>query len=84
MLEAEWRQVLRGSMSTGTREDESTNGRFWAAGFHHVMGRTLLVHILKITNRIIYLIFKFFGGRIKPQILSQWIWEHACNCVIGC
>jgi hypothetical protein len=28
MLEAEWRQVLWGSMSTGTKEGESITGHF--------------------------------------------------------
>jgi hypothetical protein len=32
MLEAKWRQVLRGSVSTGAKEDESSTGRVWAAG----------------------------------------------------
>jgi hypothetical protein len=40
MLEAEWRQVLRRSMSTGAKEDESGTGRVWAAGFHHVRTRS--------------------------------------------
>jgi hypothetical protein len=30
-LEAEWRQVLRGSVSTAGKEDESSTGRVWAA-----------------------------------------------------
>jgi hypothetical protein len=34
MLEAEWRQVLRGRVSTGANEDDSSTGRVWAAGFH--------------------------------------------------
>jgi hypothetical protein len=34
-LEAEWRKVLRGSVSKGTKEDESITERVWAAGFHH-------------------------------------------------
>jgi hypothetical protein len=38
-LEAEWRQVLRRSVSTGAKEDESNTGRVWAAGSHHVMAR---------------------------------------------
>jgi hypothetical protein len=33
-LEAEWRQVLPGSVGTGKNEDEPSNGRVWAAGFH--------------------------------------------------
>jgi hypothetical protein len=41
-LEAEWRQRLRGSRSTGVKEDESSTGRVWAAGFHHVMACSCL------------------------------------------
>jgi len=31
---------LRGSVSTGKKEDESSTGRVWAAGFHHVTVRS--------------------------------------------
>jgi hypothetical protein len=31
-LEAEWGQVLRGSVSTGAKEDGSITGGVWAAG----------------------------------------------------
>jgi hypothetical protein len=51
-LEAEWRQLLQGSVSIGAKEDESTTGRIWAAGFHHVMARSHLAGILKLTNRL--------------------------------
>ena len=34
---------LRGSVGTGTKEDESSTGHVWAAGFHHVMARSQLV-----------------------------------------
>jgi hypothetical protein len=40
--EAERRQALWGTMSTGAKEDESSTGRSWAAGFHHVTARSLL------------------------------------------
>jgi hypothetical protein len=40
MLEAEWRQVLWGSMSMGAKEDEASTGRVWAAGFRHVTARS--------------------------------------------
>jgi hypothetical protein len=33
---------LQESMGTGTKEDESSPGRTWAAGFHHVMAPFLL------------------------------------------
>jgi hypothetical protein len=49
-LEAEWRQVLWGSLSTGAKEDESSTGRVWAAGFHHVTARSRLARILKLLN----------------------------------
>jgi hypothetical protein len=35
-LEAELSQVLRGSVSTGAKEEDSSTGRVWAAEFHHV------------------------------------------------
>jgi hypothetical protein len=30
-VEAEWRQVLRGRVGTGAKEDESSTGRVWAS-----------------------------------------------------
>jgi hypothetical protein len=52
MLEAEWLQVLQGSVGMGTKEDESHTGCIWAAGFHHVMARSSLVRILQLMNRL--------------------------------
>jgi hypothetical protein len=52
MLEAEWRQVLRGSVSTGAKEDESSTGRIWAAGFQHVTARSCLAQVLKLMNHL--------------------------------
>jgi hypothetical protein len=60
-LEAEWRQVLRGSVSTGAKEGESNTGCVWAAGFHHVTARSRLVGVFKL-NEPISLIFQFFFG----------------------
>jgi hypothetical protein len=51
-LEAERRQVLRGSVSTGVKEDESSAGRVWAAGFHHVGARSRLARVLKLLKRL--------------------------------
>jgi hypothetical protein len=51
-LEAQWRQVLRGSVSTGAKEDESGTVRVWAAGFHHVTARSCLARVLKLINRL--------------------------------
>jgi hypothetical protein len=52
MLEAEWRQVLQESMSMGAKEDDSSSGRVWAAGFHHVMASSCLAGILKLMNSL--------------------------------
>jgi hypothetical protein len=49
-LEAEWMQVLWGSVNTGAKEDESSTKRVWTAGFHHVTVRSRLAHVLKLMN----------------------------------
>jgi hypothetical protein len=49
-LEAEWKQVLRESVSTGAKEHESCTGRVWAAGFHRVMVRSRLACVLKLVK----------------------------------
>jgi hypothetical protein len=57
-LEAEWRQVQRGSVSTGEKEGESSTGCVWAAGFHHVTARSRLAGILKLTKRLFLSFFR--------------------------
>jgi len=37
-------------VSTGTNGDESSTGRVWVAGFHHVKARFRLARVLKLTN----------------------------------
>jgi hypothetical protein len=59
MLEADWRQDLRGNVSTGIKEDASSTGRVWAAGFHHFMARSHLVSVLKLMN-CLFLQFSYF------------------------
>jgi hypothetical protein len=51
-LEAEWRQVLRGGVSTGAKEDELSTGRVWAAEFRHVTARSRFAGVLKLTDRL--------------------------------
>jgi hypothetical protein len=63
-LEAECTQVLQVSMSTGAKEDESSTGRIWAAGFHHVMARSRLVRF-ETYEPFILLIFLFFGAVVN-------------------
>jgi hypothetical protein len=49
-------------VGTGTKEDESSIGRVWAAGFHRVTARYRLARVLKLTKPLfIYLIFHFLG-----------------------
>jgi len=43
---------LWGSVGTGTKEDESSTGRVWAAGCHHVTVRSRLARVLKLMNRL--------------------------------
>jgi len=43
---------LRGSVGTGTKEDESSTGSVWAAGFHHVTARSRLARVFKPMNRL--------------------------------
>jgi hypothetical protein len=51
-LEAEWRQVLRGRLSTGAKEDELSTGRVWAAEFHHVLAGSRLARVVELTDRL--------------------------------
>ena len=37
---------LRGSVGTGTKGDEASIGRVWAAGFRHVRARSRLARVL--------------------------------------
>jgi hypothetical protein len=45
---------LRGSVDTGTNEDETSTGRVWAAEFHHVTARSRLALVLKIMNHLFF------------------------------
>jgi hypothetical protein len=73
-LEAEWRQVLQRSMSTGAKEDGSSTGYVWAAGFHHVTARSHLAGILKIKN-CLFLYFPIFLGHGELWIPETTITE---------
>jgi hypothetical protein len=43
---------FRGSVGTGTKENESSIGRVRAAGFHYVTARSRLAPIFKLMNRL--------------------------------
>jgi hypothetical protein len=61
-VEAEWRQVLHESVSTEAKEDDSSTGCVWAAGFHHVTARSRLAGVLKLTNSLFLSFSPFFFG----------------------
>jgi hypothetical protein len=62
-VEAEWWQDLRRSVSTGTKEHESSTERVWAAGFHNITARSRQTGVLKLTNRLFFNFSIFFGPR---------------------
>jgi hypothetical protein len=43
---------MLGSVSTGAKKDESSTGRVWAVGFHHVTACSRLARVLKLMNRL--------------------------------
>jgi len=59
---------LRGSVGMGTKEDESSTGRVWAAGFHLVTARSRLARVLKLMNPLFLQFYNFFSVRYKPRI----------------
>jgi len=63
---------LRGSMGTGTKEDESSIGRVWAAGFHHVTAHSRLARILKLMNHLFLWYFQIFFG-LWPTVVHLYI-----------
>jgi hypothetical protein len=52
--------ILTFGVGTGRNEDESSTGRVWAAGFHHVKARSRLARVLKLMNHFMSLIFQIF------------------------
>jgi hypothetical protein len=55
-------------MGTGTKEDESSIGRIWAAGFHHVTARSRLAHVLRLMKLSFFNFQIFFSAHGKPQL----------------
>jgi hypothetical protein len=48
-------------VGTGTKEDESSTGRVWAAGFHHVTALSRLARVLKLMKLLFFYFPTFFG-----------------------
>jgi hypothetical protein len=80
ILDAEWRQVLQGSVCPGSQEDKSSTGRIWAAGFHHVTARSRVVHVLKIMNHLFLQFSHFFAGGVKLRITETADAESLGTC----
>jgi hypothetical protein len=49
---------LRGNVDTGTKEDESSTGRVWDAGFYHV---TASSHLARVWNLLTVYFFNFLS-----------------------
>jgi hypothetical protein len=64
-------------VSTGAKEDESSTGRVWAAGVHHVTARSRLARILKLMNRSKFNFQFFFLDRGKTRITETADTESA-------
>jgi hypothetical protein len=54
-------------MSMGAKEDESSTGHVWAAGFHHVKARAHLAHILKLMNLYVLNFQIFFRAAVNRR-----------------
>jgi hypothetical protein len=77
MLEAERRQVSHGSVGMGAKEDESSIGRVWAAGFHHVMAHSCLAHVLKLMTHLFPYFSNIILGHSKPRMTETTDTESA-------
>jgi hypothetical protein len=56
----------------GAKEDKSSTGRVWVAGFHHVTARSRLASVLKLTNHLfLEFSFFFFGPRWTADTESE-------------
>ena len=51
-LEAEWWQVCGEAWVPGTKKDESSTRRVWAAGFQNFTARSRLTRVLKLVKRL--------------------------------
>jgi hypothetical protein len=58
-----------GKRGYGDREDESSTGRIWTAGFLHVTARSRFARVLKFMSRL-FIFFKF-SARGEPRI-TNW------------
>jgi hypothetical protein len=55
-------------VGTGTKKDESSTGRVWAAEFHHVTDRFRLARVLKFMIPYLFNFPIYFSRRGEPRI----------------
>jgi hypothetical protein len=72
---------LWGSVSTGTKEDESSTGRVWAVGFHRVTARFPLARF-ETYEPFVSLNFHIFLGHGKRRIPNPRIRVSACTRIM--
>ena len=70
---------LWGSVGTGTKEDESSTGRIWTAGFHHVTAWSCWHTFLNLWTIYFFNFPKFFSGHCQPRILNLQIRRSTCT-----
>jgi hypothetical protein len=66
---------LMGSMGIGTKENESSTERVWAAGFHHPFSLGARFETYEPFISLIFLFF--FSGRRQPRITETADTESA-------
>jgi hypothetical protein len=64
-------------VGTGTKEGESSTGRVWATGHHHVTARSNLARVLKLLNGSFPMFFRAAVNRgyLKPWIIPNVIYN---------
>jgi hypothetical protein len=66
-------------VGTGAKEDESSAGHVWAAGFHHVTARSRLAGVLKLSNRLfIYVFIYLFIYLFKFPVVVRAAVNRGC------
>jgi hypothetical protein len=72
--------ILWGIVGTGEKEDESSTGRVWAAGFHHVTARSRLARVMELISLILQI---FWGPRMTETVgkgVHPYTHEIICTC----
>jgi len=78
---------LRGNMGTGTKEDESSIGRFWAAGFHNVRAPSRLVRVFTLMNLCFFNFPNILGPRptanTAVRLCLYFLWRNKSTVALA-